>query len=225
MKKMMLLLGLLLSFTSYASLITFDTSQWSVEQSPRDYAGARWHAVDGNQVIQSRNAYGSFISDFTTSGDFQYSGFMNPTIINSDDNDLLGVVFGWQDHDNHYRLGWEQGGYNDSSGASGLFLVKEVSGVSSILFQQEVFWDDNTQYDFNIERHNDDISFTLNGLNGSYTDTNFMTGHLGVYVEHQTATFGELSNKLPATLTVPEPSIFAIFALVMIGLVARRLKK
>ncbi len=234
MKKIVLFLGFFLSFTSSASLITVDTTQWSAEKSPRGISGAKWDVGTDNDVSQSRHSYGAFVSDFTTSGDFYFSGFMTPKIhhyVNSrgenmsyNDNDILGVVFGWENNYNHYRLGWEQGGLNDKSKASGLFLVKEVAGVSNILFQQEISWQDDMEYNFVVERSNDDISFTLNDISQSYTDTSFMSGHVGVYVEGQIAAFGDFATA-PSISTIPEPSTFAIFALGVIGLVSRRFNK
>ena len=44
-----------------------------------------------------------------------------------------------------------------------MFLVKEVAGVSSILYQTETYWADNTDYNFYAGRSGNDISFSLNG--------------------------------------------------------------
>jgi len=224
MKKIILGLTFLLSFSASASLIV-DTSLWTVERSPaRNSTGSSWTSVGGNQAVQNLNSYGTLVSDFTISGDFNFTGFMNPTIVGFNDNDVLGVVFGWQDYQNHYRLGWEQGGYNDISGASGMFLIEEVSGVSTILFQQEIFWNDNTEYDFTVGRNANDISFSLNGINQTFTNTSFMSGNVGFYTESQTAIFGGLASA-PRPPSVPEPSTLVIFALGMIGLASRRYKK
>jgi hypothetical protein len=226
MKKIILCLSLLLSFNSSATLINVDTSLWTVGQSPsQNSTGSSWTAVGGNQAIQDTNSYGTLVSDFTTSGDFNFGGFMTPTTVSFNDDDILGLVFGWQDNQNHYRLGWEQGGFNDTSGASGMFLIQEIAGVSNILFQQEIFWDDNTQYNFLVGRTNNDISFTLNGVSQSFTDTSFMSGHVGFYTESQTARFGGLTSAPKPPSSVPEPSTLVIFALGVMGLVSRRFKK
>lgn len=226
MKNILLCLSFFLSFSSSATLLTVDTSLWTVEQSPAyNITGSNWTSVGGNQAIQNLNSYGTLVSDFTTLGDFSFSGFMNATTASFNDNDILGLVFGWQDNQNHYRLGWEQGGYNDISGASGMFLIQEIAGVSTILFQQEIFWNDNTQYNFLLGRTNNDISFSLNGVNQSFTNTSFMGGKVGFYTESQTAHFGGLSSAPQAPSTVPEPSTLMIFALGVIGLASRKLKK
>lgn len=222
------------SFTSQASIIV-DTSLWTLTPDPSFSIGPTGlTSSGGNQAVQNSNSYGTIVSDFSFNGDFNFSGSMTPTTASFNDDDLFGLVFGWTDQSNHYRLGWEQGGYNDISGASGLYLVKEVAGVSSILFQQESFWTDNQDYDFLVGRSGNDISFSVTGLIGgstntiqqSFTDTTFMSGNVGFWTASQTARFGGLASAPQApSSSVPEPSTLAIFALGMMGLASRRFKK
>jgi hypothetical protein len=202
-----------------------DTSLWSVQKSPGyNSTGSNWTSVGGNQAIQNVNSYGTLVSDFTETGDFTFSGTMRPTTASFNDNDILGIVFGWQDNQNHYRLGWEQGGYNDASGASGMWLVQEVAGVSTILFQQEIFWADNTDYNFLAGRSGSDISFSLNGVSQSFTNTLFMSGHVGFYTESQTAIFSGLSSVPQAPGEVPVPAALFMFAPALLGFMGLRRK-
>ena len=231
-KTLAILLFIAFSFTSQASIIV-DTSLWTLAPDP-SYSGGPTGltSAGGNQAVQNSNSNGTIVSNFSFTGDFTFSGSMTPTTVSFNDDDLLGLVFGWTDHMNHYRLGWEQGGWNDISGASGLYLVREVGGVNTILFQQESFWQDNEDYNFIIGRTGNDISFSITGLIGgstttiaqSFTDTTFMSGNVGFWTASQTARFGGLASQ-PQAPSVPEPSTLAIFALGVLGLASRRLKK
>ena len=210
--------------------IIVDTSLWTLEDSPARGGAQGLTSSGSNQAVQNNNANGSIISNFSLTGDFTFDGILTPTTSFFDDDDILGVVFGWQDADNHYRLGWEQGGLNDRGiGAdgrlvvsSGMFLVREVAGVSTILFQQEIFWQDDVDYNFSVGRNGDDISFSLGGINRSFTDTSFTSGRVGFYTESQTARFSGLASRPVAPAAVPEPSAIALLGLAFTFLFLRR---
>jgi hypothetical protein len=210
---------------SAAQAFVVDTNLWTTAPSPAYNAGPTGlTSAGGNQAVQNNNSYGTIVSDFVTTGDFTFDGSMTPTTAAGNDNDILGIVFGWQDQSNHYRLGWEQGGFNDISGASGMFLVKEVAGTSTILFQQEIFWTDNVDYNFVVGRSGNDISFSLNGINQSFTDTAFMSGKVGFYTESQTARFGGLASDPTPPDTdaeVPVPAPLALIGLGLLGFAVR----
>ncbi len=198
-----------------ASAVVVDTALWSLHVDPSFGGGpSGLTSAGGNQAVQNNNSNGTIVSDFSFSGDFNFSGVMTATTAAFNDNDLMGLVFGWQDESNHYRIGWEQGGQNDSSGASGLFLVREVAGVSTILSQQEVFWQDNVGENFVVGRTGNQISFSIGGVSQSFTDTTFMSGHVGFWTASQTATFSGLaSDPTPPPPAVPEPATVSILAL------------
>ncbi|MDF2177222.1 PEP-CTERM sorting domain-containing protein [Aliiglaciecola sp. CAU 1673] len=231
MKKILASLSLLAAIGSANASIIVDTSLWSLFPDPSYSSGPTGlTSAGGNQAVQNSNSYGTIVSDFSFTGDFNFSGSMTPTTASFDDNDLLGLVFGWTDQSNHYRLGWEQGGYNDISGASGLYLVRELGGISSILFQSELFWQDNEDYNFVVGRSGNNISFSITGLIGgvtttvaqSFTDTTFMSGNVGFWTASQTARFGGLASAPQAPSTeVPEPSMLALFGLSLLLLVRR----
>lgn len=213
-----------LAAATSAQAVVVDTSLWTTAVSPSANSGPTGlTSAGGNQAVQNSNSYGTIVSDFSFAGDFNFSGSMTPTTVSFNDNDILGLVFGWQDASNHYRLGWEQGGYNDpATGASGMFLVKELAGVSTVLFQQETFWADNVDYNFIVGRTGNDISFDLAGISQSFTDTTFMSGNVGFYTESQTARFGGLASAPQAPGTVSEPAPFALIGLGLLGMLFAR---
>jgi hypothetical protein len=222
MKKILLSVILAASFNANAAT-PVDTSLWTVQNSPSyNSTGSNWTSVGGNQAIQNLNSYGTLVSNFVETGDFTFSGTLRPTTASFNDNDILGIVFGWQDNQNHYRLGWEQGGYNDASGASGMWLVQELLGVSTILFQAENFWADNTDYNFLAGRSGNDISFSLNGISQSLTNTTFMSGNVGFYTESQTAIFSGLASVPQPPNAVPLPAAAFMFAPALLGFMGFR---
>jgi hypothetical protein len=179
----------------------------------------------GNNAIQNTNSYGTLVSNFDEMGDFTFSGTMTATLDSFNDNDIMGVVFGWQDSDNHYRLGWEGGGFNDEgTGASGMWLVEEVAGVDTVLFQVEVLWNDLIDYTFFVGREGNEISFNLGGESGTFTNTSFMNGAIGFYTESQTANFTGLASVPVPPSEVSAPTSLAILGLGLLGLASVRRK-
>lgn len=212
-----------LAFAGSAQAVVVDTNLWTTAPGP-SYGGGPTGltSAGGNQAVQNSNQDGTIVSDFTFTGDFTFSGSMTATQAVFNDDDNMGLVFGWQDENNHYRLGWEQGGYGDISGARGMYLVKEVAGVSSILFQNPtLYWQDLVAYNFVVGRSGNDISFSLGGENQTFTDTTFMSGRVGFFTESQTAQFGGLASVPQApgsSVPVPAPLALLGFGLVALGL-------
>lgn len=172
-----------LSFSAQSSQIVVDTSFWTEAASPssnKNSESDNWVRVHSDTPTKLSNSSGALISDFSVDGDFNFSGIFSPTFASNgscasentcDDDDILGLVFGWQDASNHYRLGWSQGdgsnssGLTDITGKTGLFLVKEENGNSNTIENWgSDFWLEDVEYMFSISRVADAISFELEGL-------------------------------------------------------------
>ncbi len=183
LKKIISIVAVALSFNAHSLPLEIDTSLWTDSISPsssRLSINDTWSGLHSNTPKKLANSSGALISNFTTSGDFQYSGMFMPTFAQNpscegentcDDDDILGLVFGWQDASNHYRLGWSQGdgtnasGVTDITGKTGLFLVKEQDGISNTLANWDSdFWLENIDYTFSIARIADSISFMIEGV-------------------------------------------------------------
>lgn len=175
--------AVVLSCSAQASQIVVDTSFWTESVSPssnRNSANDSWVRVHSNTPTKLSNSSGALISDFSLDGNFNFSGIFSPTFASNgscasentcDDDDILGLVFGWQDANNHYRLGWSQGdgtnssGLKDVTGKTGLFLVKEENGNSNTIMNwSSDFWIEDVEYIFDISRVADTISFGLKGF-------------------------------------------------------------
>ncbi len=235
--------GLLLSVisaTASAGIIKIDTAQWSHEAGPsNDLKTGNWVGVKRQEPEKHSNSSGALVSDFRVFGDFLFSGFFSPTTREFDDNDIVGIVFGWQDPKNHYRLGWTQTqrpgtkddkAFTDITGRTGLFLIREVDGKSETLFNiKDLYWEDDASYSFNIKRVANQLDLNFGGKLFSVTDSTFLSGHLGVYTESQTAKFwslnadGRTTLQPPQSVPVSEPGAVLFFSgLVMAAAVRRR---
>ncbi|MGK7932295.1 MAG: PEP-CTERM sorting domain-containing protein [Microcystaceae cyanobacterium] len=159
---------------------------WGVDNSQEK---APFEAITNHKIRIGRSSdsdteqYGSLVSDFDLLGDFTFSGsFFMPN-----DNDIVGLLFGYQDRDNHYRLSWgssrakrgfypdgnhlPQGPYErfdlsapevgvDEIGSGGMILLKEENGTSTFFentFDYNLRWQTDVLYDFSIRRISDDL--------------------------------------------------------------------
>lgn len=174
--------ALTLSFSAQSAQILIDTTKWTESVSPSSdrLSNENWVQLHDNAPKKQGNSSGALISDFTLGGDFTFSGIFTPTFAYNascqaentcDDDDILGLVFGWQDANNHYRLGWSQGdgsnssGVKDVTGKTGLFLVKEENGRSNTIKNWDSsFWLEDVAYKFSISRVADSISLSVQGL-------------------------------------------------------------
>ena len=233
-----IVVGLLLSFlcvNAHAGIIKVDTSKWLHLAGPsNDRNTGTWVGLHGQSPEKKGNSSGALVSDFSLSGDFLFSGFMTPTITEYDDNDIIGLVFGWQNEQNHYRLGWSQtqrpgtdddNSFKDVTGRAGLFLIQEIDGISNTLFNiSDWFWQDDVRYDFEVSWHNNLLNVMLGAKSFSIKDLDSVDGRVGVYTESQTAKFSALNVSQAVPVSEPGAIVFlsGIFLLMASSRKSRR---
>lgn len=248
-----------------ATPIVVDTALWSANVAPssgRISSNDSWTRLADQTPTRASNASGTLVSDFNLMGDFSFSGTFSPIVDRREgsscntggnaicnDNDILGLVFGWQGEFNHYRLGFGQGGefgVRDITGRQGLFLIREVDGKSKTLFSWDSnFWVDDALYDFNISRVKDELRVSVDGLmrssegsqSGSQataedttavsqvlsttvTDDTFLNGRVGVYTESQASVFNGLT--VDGSSPVPTPAPLTLILAGLSGLLLTR---
>ncbi|MBZ9613241.1 hypothetical protein [Rheinheimera maricola] len=224
-----------LSLGANAGIINVDTSKWSAVVGPsNDRNTGTWVGLKSQAPEKRGNTSGALVSDFQLFGDFLFSGFFSPTTVDYDDNDIVGLVFGWQDEQNHYRVGWSQTqragtnddqSYRDITGRTGLYLIREVGGVSNTLFNiSDLFWEDNTSYGFNVSRQGSQLNVNFGTETFSLEDLTFTSGRVGVYTESQTARFWQLSASTPPldVSSVAEPGVVVFISGLFLVVAASR---
>jgi len=176
-----------------------------------------WTVFDSDTIRYTENRGQTLASDFIVDGSFSFKS----RIQNVGDDDRYGLVFGFQDAANNYRLSWEgrfaNGGFAEADGSRGLSLIREVGGITTSLFNLDTtVWQNNAAYDITVQRLGSDIGFSIeevgNGIIASttVTDTTFTSGRLGLWNSSQRTDYTML------TFTpTPEPS--ALLGLLTLG--------
>jgi hypothetical protein len=235
--------GLLLSLASntHATLITSTDiiTDWTSGGSPVDnvIAGS-W--IDASGTVQGTgNHAGSLVSDVIANSNFSFSASSTAR-----DNDTFGLIWGFQDLSNHYRLSWAQDygetgvGVAPVQGFGGIFdgfkIIKEIAGTSSVLFSSEIEYVQNQNYSMSVSGTATGFNVMINNLttstlifNESIGDTAFTTGKVGIHELYQNNgnSWSEIDLNLGST-SVPEPTSLAVMAtgLLMLGLRRRKIK-
>ena len=235
--KMMFTCIVFLSFCQAALATPISTSDvitnWTSDGSPVDgVVLGNWTTSSGD-IVATNNHAGSLTSDVSANSDFSFS-------VNSlaSDNDTFGLVWGFQDLANHYRFSWAQDwGENGTGGAAhglgGFKVIKEVGGISNLLFSSNTQYVQNQTYDlrvagtvagFTVQVENLSTSTLI--FNESITDTTFVSGSVGIHDYFQQNGNVWSNFDLGTGTSVPEPSMVAIFAsgMLLIG-IRRRMSK
>ena len=114
---------------------------------------------DPFRTNRSLNQNLAVVSDFTTSSPFRFSG----SIRAPEDDDILGLLFGYQDGQNNFRFSWTGGedadweaGHTvdengDKHGYQGAMLVQEIGGKATALAHLDgLFWKARKTYVFDL---------------------------------------------------------------------------
>ena len=186
------------SSVSFAAQINFNS--WSAAGG----SGYTWNVSDGawtgSDVVPSVPSSpeglfinGSAATNYTLTGKMKVEG--------TSDNDMIGLVFGYQDDSHYYALDWKQAAqtYSNTFADEGftLFRIDDSSAPdfwnhptdsSDILFTQygsDEGWADNTEYDFTLTYTPTSFSIVISdGMSTlfSHTETgSFADGRYGAY--------------------------------------------
>lgn len=213
-------------------------ADWSQQGSVIDGATNGVWTLSGATIQGTSNHVGSLISDFTAVGDFSFSAQSKPS-----DNDAFGLIWGFQDLGNNYRFSWardfgEDGIGASADGAGGVFdgfkIIKEVGGVSSVLFASNTEYTQNNQYDLEVSGVLGGFNVTVTDLtattvifNQTIADTTFTTGKVGLHeFFQQGGNVWQDFEFVQGVQAVPVPAALPLMASVLagIGFVARRRK-
>jgi len=186
------------------AIVPIDLSTWSVVQFElNDQDDANWELSNDNTLVtQTVNADASiFLSDFTLTNDKIEGNFRVNT---SDDDDLIGFVFGYQDYQHFYLFDWKQGSQDDPFGFAeqgmSVKLVNadlELTGPDlwptegngeriNTLFHNQIGWENFTDYKFSLEFRPGEFTITVSEGNivlDSVTlqDSSYTSGTFGFY--------------------------------------------
>ena len=93
----------------------------------------------------------------------------------SSDNDMMGVMFRYQDHDNYYRFSWDRD-------RSDMWLGKMVNGQFTLLANKNKGYVADTWYNIKIIANGQNLSVNINGLNElNVQDSSFGYGPMTLY--------------------------------------------
>ena len=211
-------------FTAQASTvpITLDARDWMNADDPIKETQTAISVMsekgiaighDPYRTNRSLNQNLAVVSDFTTSSPFSFSGSMRAP----EDDDILGLLFGYQDGHNNFRFSWTGGEDADweagrtvdehgvKRGYQGAMLVQEVDGKATTLAHLDgLFWRPNKTYAFELlvtelgERGTSDFRtiIDLAVTNGSNSVLNLSAesdlvsdGQVGVFTRSNSALF------------------------------------
>lgn len=218
--KTLILATALAGLSGMASAAVVDTDNWIAGDTPAYNLNADSWVTGGTGATYTSNSGGSLTSDFTSSGNYTYSGSVRST---GGDDDNMGFLLGWTDGSNHIRIGMESGGFGDNAApspylANGFWIIEEIAGVSTVLYEQAAFdFVAGQTYDISLTVTGSSVSFDFGSLGSSiYADTFVAsastTGSVGVYTESQTAAFSNLAvveNTAPVPLPAGLPLLLA----------------
>ncbi len=167
------------------SSASIDTSKWTKVDEGTTSAPSSWSIVSG-ELKQSSNIYSGNVDDSHTAllrGTYQLStaSFSNYDLgvrIRSSDDDIVGILFNYQDPNNYYRFAMRA----DNTNGKWRALSKVQNGVVTTLASDTVGYSPNTNYDINIESYNGRIVISVNNSTlFDFSDSTFASGKIALY--------------------------------------------
>lgn len=202
-----------LAFVGYAEAasVVADATAWGSAPDP-EFEAEDSSAVGAGSTVtfSSFTQPGAFVSDVSSTGDFEFRGRMLEDV----DNDIMGIVFGYADGANSIRIGWGGGDQTDSditSRPGGLYLIEETADVASLLYHDEPNnWTTGVSYDFFLSVTGSTVDFEVRDgatIVGAFTETvtRNTDGKFGVYVRGQPSVFSNLAYDLDPERLPPVP--------------------
>lgn len=195
-----------MSLGTAASAVTLDASAWingddpiKENQSGTSTTGEDYVHIHGNGDL-------AVLTDYTLATPFDFSGHAYAP----SDDDIFGVLFGYVDGFNNYRISWTGGEDHDWEAGrkyGGLMLVKEVDGKGETLWRDpDLMWLAGVEYNFWLHVEYDQVGFELREgstvladftVAGDFAEVN---GRAGVFTRSNPAKFYNLSDQPLAPL-------------------------
>lgn len=158
--------------------------QVTVDGSPTLFSGASpWSVPGWGAISQTSNIWGG--ADDAASapkpgtmligGETGWSDYRYTVLLRSSDDDAIGVVFRYQDANNHYR-------YSMDRERRYRRLVRVASGVFTVLAQDDAVYLTDQDYEITVEAIGDSLRVYQAGeLVFEVLDTTFPKGRIGLY--------------------------------------------
>jgi hypothetical protein len=140
-------------------------SGWSVWDDGTNTAPSNWD-VEGGELVQRSNIWGgsSEAQDLPKPGTYLLydngMGWLDYRVsfmMRAEDDDALGFLFRYQDHDNYYRFSWDkQRNYRR--------LVKNENGVFTVLAEDNVSYIEDLNYQVGIIANGTQLEVWIDGI-------------------------------------------------------------